>query len=135
MLEVINLTSYKIDKKFLGKVAQRTLKIAGNKKIKEVSLVLASERKIKEINRKYRKKNKPTNVLSFEELNEIFICPQVVQKEAKKQKKPFETELTRMLIHGILHLSGYDHEESKKEAAKMQKLEDKILNILNLFYA
>ncbi len=132
MLEVINLTSYKIDKKFLEKVAQGTLKIADNKKIKEVSLVLVSENKIREINKKYRRQNKPTDVLSFEELNEIFICPSMVKKKAPRRRGSFKGELTRVFVHGILHLAGYDHEKSERGGKIMREKEDFILATLKI---
>ncbi len=126
-MEITNLTRGKIDKAFLNKVAQKTLKVVGQQ---DISLVFVGEKKIQEINKKYRAKNKPTDVLSFEGLNEIYICPQVVKKQAEELYIPYENELARVLIHGILHLKGYDHEKSEKEAGKIRKLEDKILNLV-----
>jgi probable rRNA maturation factor len=123
-LEITNLTKRKIDKIFLRRVARVAVKETGQK---EISLVLVGENKIKEINRKYRHKNKPTDVLSFEDLNEIFICPEIVKKQAKNLKAPAKNELARVLIHGILHLAGYEHEKSKKEAEEMRKKEEEIL--------
>ncbi|MDD5589917.1 MAG: rRNA maturation RNase YbeY [Candidatus Portnoybacteria bacterium] len=92
----------------------------------EISLVLTDEHRIQEINAQYRKKNKSTDVLSFPELNEIFICPSIIKKQAKILKTPFKTELTRVIVHGILHLLGFDHVK-KDQAAEMEKEEDKIL--------
>ena len=129
-MEITNLTGKKTDTGFLKKVAQKTQNVICEKKLGDISLVLVDENKIKEINRKYRHQNRPTDVLSFEGLNEIFICPDVVKKDAKRQKIPYKTELTRVLIHGILHLAGYEHEKNKKEAGKMRKMEDKILKEL-----
>ena len=78
---------------------------------------------MKELNKKYRRKNRETDVLSFpgEKEGEVIICPSVVKKNAKNFGSSFKSELVRILIHGILHLLGYDHEKSKKEAIKMEK--------------
>ena len=99
--------------------------------MRQISLVFVNENKIKEINRRYRQKNEATDVLSFEGLNEIFICPAAVKRQAKKLKNPFRSELMRVLIHGILHLKGYRHKKSKKEAERMEGLEEKILQSIN----
>jgi probable rRNA maturation factor len=131
MLTLTNLTNYRIDQDFLKKAADRADKTAKGKRLKEISLVLVTEAKIKSINRQYRRKNEATDVLSFEGLNEIFICPDFVQKQAKISKAPFAGELMRVLIHGILHLKGYRHEKSKKEAERMERLEEKILQSIN----
>jgi len=125
-VEITNLTNEKIDKAFLARVNSQTQKFIGRKKIKDISVVFVNARKIQAINKKYRRQNKPTDVLSFEEINEIFICPVVVRKQAKLFKNSFKAELTRVLIHGILHLAGFDHEKNKKEARKMKEMEDKI---------
>ncbi|MBI4709236.1 MAG: rRNA maturation RNase YbeY [Candidatus Portnoybacteria bacterium] len=127
MLEITNLTRHKIYGRELIEVAQKVLKIVGSENLKEISLVFVDEKKIQEINKKYRRKNKPTDVLSFEGLNEVFICPQVVAKQARELGVSFESELMRVLVHGILHLIGHDHEKSAKEAEKMRKIEEKIL--------
>jgi len=99
--------------------------------LRQISLVFVNENKIKEINRRYRQKNEATDVLSFEGLNEIFICPAAVKKQAKKLKNPFRSELMRVLIHGILHLKGYMHEKNKKETERMEEMEEKILQSIN----
>lgn len=123
-VDIINLISEKTDVAFLKRVAKKTLSIVGKE---DISVVLVGEKKIQEINKKYRRKNKPTDVLSFEGLNEIFICSNVVKKQAKEFGVLFKNELARVLIHGILHLKGYDHEKSEKEADGIRKIEDKIL--------
>ena len=129
MLSFTNLTDYKIDKKRLEKTARKTFKIANIGKLKEISVVFVSSNKIKEINKKYRRKNRPTDVLSFGELNEVFVCPQIVKKQAKLLKIPFNSELTRVVIHGILHLAGYDHEKNA-DAMKMQIIQERIVKLI-----
>ncbi|MFH0852775.1 MAG: rRNA maturation RNase YbeY [bacterium] len=127
---ITNLTKIKIDDRFLEQVIKKATDVASIKKISDISIVLVDDKKIRQINKRYRGKNKPTDVLSFEGLNEIFICPGIVKKQAKKLDVPFKSELARVTIHGILHLAGYDHERGKKEAEMMAKLEEKILNNL-----
>ena len=115
----------------------------------ELSIALVGPAKIKKLNKEYRKKNKITDVLSFlysseakgeeermffdhNDAGEIVICPQQVKKNAGKYNSTFKKELTRVLIHGILHLLGEDHETSKLKAKKMEEKEEYYLSqILN----
>lgn len=129
MIEVKNLAGGRIDKKFLRKTAKIVLK-GERGKIKNISIALVGFQEIKTLNKKYRKKDKPTDVLSFDYGNsgEIVICPQEVKKNAEKFGNPFKKEIRRILIHGILHLLGHDHEKSKKEAAKMKEKENYYIN-------
>lgn len=111
----------------------------------EVSIVLVDDDQIQLINRQYRNKNAPTNVLSFpfnegadrsisqvpvKELGDIFISLDTAQREAKEFNQTFQQRMTWLLIHGMLHLQGYDHEKSVKDEqlmyAKEQELLDKI---------
>ncbi|OGT69275.1 MAG: rRNA maturation RNase YbeY, partial [Gammaproteobacteria bacterium RIFCSPLOWO2_02_FULL_42_9] len=115
---------------FLQKVAQAAFAVLGIKE--EVSLVFIGDAKMKELNKKYRGKNKTTDVLSFKELSEIFICLSVAKKQAKLLKTGLKSELTRLLTHGIVHLQGYDHAKSAREAERMFEVEEKILLKLRL---
>lgn len=99
----------------------------GKKGLEEISLVLVGEAKIKALNKKYLNRERVTDVLSFEQLNEIFICLPQAARHAKFLKSSLNSELTRLLVHGIVHLKGFEHEGSEKEAAKMLVLENKIL--------
>jgi len=122
--EINNLTKSKIDKKFLERVAKKVLKVVELKNIKEVSLVLVGDAKIKNLNKKYRKKNKKTDVLTFD-YGEIFICLSQAKKQAKKSGNILKKELSILLIHGILHLAGHN-DETKKDFNKMQKKQNEI---------
>jgi len=125
MIEVINLTTNLIDKAFLKKVGQRVLK--GEKQTKKsLSIILIRQDRIKKLNKKYRGENKATDVLSFDyiETGELLICLQKIKENAKIYQTSFKKELTRILIHGILHLLGYDHEKSAIKAEKMRKKEE-----------
>ena len=139
MIEINNLTLTSVNKSYLKKVAETVLKREGKKNF-YLSIALIGVSRIKKLNKKYLKRDYPTDVLVFPEtesylkinnLGEIVICPQVVKKNAKKFKLTFKKELSKILIHGILHLLGYDHEKSKKEAEKMERKENYYLK--NLF--
>jgi probable rRNA maturation factor len=102
----------------------------------ELLIRLVDTAEIQLLNRTYREKDKPTNVLSFPSelpkeidmaiLGDVVICITVVQIEANAQSKTFENHLMHMVIHGILHLLGYDHIKDN-EADEMEGLEIKIL--------
>src|SRR3989338_6601601 len=90
-----------------------------------LSVAYVSEKKSREINRKYRKKNKPTNVLSFalhKNEGELVLCRPLLAREAKKMKKPARAWLGFLVIHGMLHLKGLSH------GAIMERLEERYLS-------
>ena len=124
MIEVNNLTRTKISETFLKKVAETVLK-GEKQQTKVLSVALVSQKKAAELNKKYRKKDKVANVLSFSVpelgLGEVVICPQEVRKEAKKYGMIFEQALAWMFIHGILHLLGYDHKKERDVKRMEQK--------------
>ncbi|MDP1538710.1 MAG: rRNA maturation RNase YbeY [bacterium] len=122
MIEINNLTANQVDKEFLREVAKKVL-ISENKERLELSIVLVGQARIRELNKKYRKINKPTDVLSFnyDNTGEIVICPSQIKENAKEYKSTYEKELAKVLIHGALHLLGYDHEKGEKEARKMEE--------------
>ncbi|HRY52319.1 MAG TPA: rRNA maturation RNase YbeY [Candidatus Portnoybacteria bacterium] len=129
MIEITNLTKTKIDTKFLQKAAQAAFAVLRAEK--DVSLVFIGDAKIKTLNKKYRAKNKTTDVLSFEELNEIFVCVPQAKRQAKVLKTGLKPELTRLLVHGIVHLAGFDHEKSVREELRMFGVEKNILDKIN----
>lgn len=98
-----------------------------------VSVVLANNDFVHKLNKQYRGKDKPTNVLSFENdlplAGDIVVAYGVTHDEAKAQEKSFSAHLAHLLIHGTLHLQGYDH-LTEKQAQKMEKLEIKLMQKL-----
>lgn len=129
MIEINNLTKSRIDNNLLIRVAKIVLR-GENRGDVGLSIALVRQEKIKELNKKYRRKNRVTDVLSFSEskkpkfgegLGEVVICPSQVKKDAKKYGLTFGKELARVLVHGVLHLLGYDHEKGKKRAELMEK--------------
>lgn len=97
---------------------------------KTLSVQFVGEKKIKELNKKYRGIDRVTDVLSFglegDDLGDIFLCYPRIKKQAKQYQVTEREEVARMLIHGILHLLGFEHKR-KKEAQKMFKLQDELL--------
>jgi probable rRNA maturation factor len=138
MMEINNLTNFAVDKKIFSTVAKNVLK-GENRGTETLSLAFVDKEEIKKLNKKFRKKNKPTDVLSFNLKNpllhkaadgqrknilgEIIICPEVVEENAQKYKVPEKSEMLKVFVHGILHLCGYDHDMSEKEAEIMETKE------------
>ena len=86
-----------------------------------LSVALISAKKSQEINKKYRKKDKPTNVLAFsyrENEGEILLCTSVIKKEAKNFNKTYEEFLGFLVIHGMLHLKGLKHSSTMERAER-----------------
>ena len=100
------------------------------KKNQEFSILLTSNKKMQKLNLMFRKKNKPTDVLSFPSLNKIYIGDiaisyEIVNKRSKKSN--FSIEFDKMWIHGYFHLNGYDHKKLK-DYKRMTKKENLVLN-------
>ncbi|PIQ06215.1 MAG: rRNA maturation RNase YbeY [Candidatus Nealsonbacteria bacterium CG18_big_fil_WC_8_21_14_2_50_37_10] len=116
MIEVNNLTTVVIDEDFLKKTA-KIVTDGEKKKAIELSIALVRQGRIRELNKRYRGKNRVTDVLSFsyDGSGDIVICLGEVKKNAKRFGTTFKKELAICLIHGILHLLGYDHEKEAKE--------------------
>ena len=129
-LEINNLTKGKVDKKFLERVAKKTLNLLNFDEKAEFSLVIIGEARIKKLNKKYRGKNQVTDVLAFD-YGEIFICLLQAKKQAKQLSHSLEQELATLLIHGILHLAGYN-DETKIGYNKMVNKQEEIWQKLTL---
>lgn len=111
----------------------------------EISVVLANDDLIQVLNREYRDKDKPTNVLTFATLDsddplpedgpfplgDIILSYQTIDREAREQGKFFKDHFIHMLVHGTLHLIGYDH-QTEDDANIMETLEIHILGNLNI---
>ncbi len=99
----------------------------------EISVVLADDTFVHQLNKQYRGKDKPTNVLSFENeglcAGDIVVAYGVLVREAKEQRKAFRAHLAHLLVHGTLHLQKYDH-LTDKQAQKMEHMETKIMQQL-----
>lgn len=139
MIELNNLTTSQLDESFVKKVAEKVLQ--GEKEQGKIAVAFIGQGRMRKLNKKYRKKNRVTDVLAFEEkrlpfekfsqqlqkiqgLGEVVICLREVKKNAEKFNLTFKRELARVLIHGVLHLLGYDHEKSEKEGKRMRQREE-----------
>ena len=117
----------------------RAARAAGNPSDVDVSVRIVNAEESRALNHEYRGKDKPTNVLSFPagrieglpdevpvQLGDIVVCASVVRDEASEQGKAVADHWAHMLVHGTLHLMGYDH-QTDVEAAEMEALETSIL--------
>ena len=111
-----------------------------------INLILTDNKFIHTINRDYRKKDRPTDVISFayrdepfpqmegkkEVLGDIFLSLEQAQIQSIEYGVTFKEECNRLLVHSLLHLVGYDHERSKYAERIMRKKEDELLSIISI---
>lgn len=136
------------DEQILYNITEKALKMTMHhlsleNVVSEVSMLFTDDQHMAQINAKWRGKNKSTNVLSFPAfplkigqipgpmLGDIIIARETVLLEAKREGKLFQDHLTHMIVHGVLHLLGYDH-QTDDEAHHMEKLEREILQKLSI---
>lgn len=136
---IVNHSSARISRKFLSEwVATLSLQPKLKKGLKGKELVIAflDEKPARKLNKQFRGKDYATDVLSFgsegdpESLGELVICPKVIARQAKEHGLSTREELAYMVLHGVLHLLGYDHETSEKDAKVMFKLQDSLFEKL-----
>lgn len=128
----------RITGEILNSLQRETLSTRAKKKLKaasSVTIAFVEKSEIRKLNRRYRGKNKPTDILSFESieegsLGELVIALDVIRAQAREHELSLEQELTYMLIHGVLHLLGYDHEVSPSGARQMFSIQDRIFEKL-----
>ena len=104
-----------------------------------LTVAFVSKKQIHKLNKQFRAKDKPTDILSFEgfsedELGELVLCGDIVNRQSKEHGLSAKEELGYLLIHGLLHLLGYDHEKSRKQEKVMFALQDEIFDILRNRY-
>lgn len=131
----------KIEKKKVSEVAGAILAAVGCTSV-ELSILFTDDEEIHTLNRDYRKKDKPTDVLSFpmrdgeygdinpDLLGDVVISLDTAAMQAEERGETLEEELNFLLIHGILHLFGFDHEGTASEARRMQAKEKELLGLL-----
>lgn len=109
---------------------------------RELSVVFANDETLHELNRAYRNKDRPTNVLAFPQqpiadggpsailLGDVVVSLPTAVREAETLGQPLESRVVYLLVHGLLHLLGYDHEQGAVERQRMETLEQEILAYL-----
>jgi probable rRNA maturation factor len=130
-----------VDRRKIGAAARRILKTLGYEGY-ELSLVLVDDREITRLNRRYFRRNRPTNVISFpmmdgtpvslraKILGDVVISAETAQRDAREAGEKTKEEILFLLIHGILHLAGYDHEGTKAERERMDARGREIFSLL-----
>jgi probable rRNA maturation factor len=104
---------------------------------RSLTVALADDRRVRALNTRDRGKDKPTNVLSYPSgerafLGDVLLARQTVWREARAQHKTPADHVTHLVVHGTLHLLGYDHETGAAEAERMEALERRILARLGI---
>ena len=139
-IEIVNRqTRRKLSCLRVKKTARKILESLDQNQV-ELSLALVGNREIQKLNARYRNRNEPTDVLSFPSgetlptgiqiLGDVVISVGKAEEQARKRRKTLEQEMESLLIHGILHLLGYDHERSEKDAKIMREMEKKVSRAL-----
>lgn len=143
MAEIINQQrKIKIETANFQKFAEQAINAVNEAKGKDLTVAFVSDKKIKELNKIFRDRNKPTDVLSFPYepdqydyletdnfLGDIVISLETAQEQASENDLSFETEIKQLILHGILHLCGYDHES---DAGAMNSIEIKLRDKLEI---
>ncbi len=134
---MVKLKKRKVKKEEIEEILLKALEKLRLEKI-EVSVYITDDEEIRKLNKNYRGKDKPTDVLSFP-LNETFngytllgdivISQDTAERQAKELGHTLNYEIKRLLIHGLVHLLGYDHEKGGEEEKKFKEIEEKLLNL------
>ena len=105
----------------------------GRKLPRQIEIVPIREPEARRLNRRYRARRRAANVLSFRygsDYGEILVCPQVIRRDAASTGNTYSYQLTWMVLHGMIHLAGLHHEKTRAVAAKVNRLERRILKKL-----
>ncbi len=134
--EVNQRVGKKISKEWLNKVIGQTLRMVGVRNA-SLSIAIVGNKEMKVLNQKWRGENKVTDVLSFTYekkplWGEIIICYPQAKRQAWEGGRSVKEEVKLLLVHGLLHLCGYDHEKSIHGAKRMEALQNKILEKLKI---
>ena len=141
-IEIVNYTKFRLpSQKRIRNSIQFFEQALTEKKIlnsqstnKKLVIAFISSLEIKKLNKRYLKKNRPTDILSFSPIEdnsfgELVLCAEKIKEQAKELKSSFEEETSYLLLHGLLHLLGYHHEKGGAEAKKMYQIQDEIFSL------
>lgn len=139
---IVNESKHAVPRKFVQKWVDQVTAELRFKKIlsakqtqQELTLVFLDKKSAQKINLEFRGKDYATDVLSFDSMDpssfgELVLCPEVLKRQSKEHQLTYQDELGYMLLHGILHLLGYDHELGEKEAIEMFGIQDTVFEKL-----
>ncbi|MNK26221.1 Endoribonuclease YbeY [compost metagenome] len=135
-ITIVNESKHAVPRKFIQTWMDEMARHLMRKKVlkakdakKDITLVFLDKKAAQKINKQFRGKDYATDVLSFDSmeptsLGELILCPDVLKKQAQEHDLTYQQELGYMLLHGVLHLLGYDHETGEADAKKMFKIQD-----------
>ena len=133
----VRLTRVRVRQAALRRLAERVLVAVGEKQ-SELSIDLVGDGRMRRLNHQYRKKDRTTDVLAFAMressspvsalLGDVVISVPTALRQAKEGGRTLSEELAWLLVHGVLHLCGYDHERSGAEARRMKRREQAVLH-------
>lgn len=141
----VRLTRLIIQQPTLAHLAERVMSALGESR-SELSLELTGDRRMRRLNREYRNKDQPTDVLAFpireavmprrvrpviQMLGDVVISLPAAVRQAKEAERSVDDELAMLLVHGVLHLCGYDHERNPREAARMSRREQALFHLIS----
>jgi probable rRNA maturation factor len=141
----VRLTQLVVRHTTLIHLAERVLSAVGESR-SELSLELTGDGRMRRLNREYRKKDRPTDVLAFpireavmprgmrpvtQMLGDVVISLPTAVRQAKEAGRSIDDELAMLLVHGMLHLCGYDHERNRRQAARMSRRERALLHLIS----
>lgn len=136
MVEVVNRQRrLKVDTEAWARFAERAIDVIGNRD-SSATIAFVSDRKIRQLNRQFRGIDRATDVLSFpsdgadDELGDIAISVETAAAQAEENGLSLDFEIAQLILHGLLHLSGYDHETDKGEMNRLELKLRKTLRIL-----
>ncbi len=119
------------------RLVRKAARAALGAKKRSLVVALSNDREVRKLNARDRRKDRPTNVLSYPSgeksfLGDVVLARQTVWREARSQGKTAAAHVSHLVVHGTLHLLGYDHETGDAEAERMEALERRILKTLGI---
>lgn len=135
-ISVANRSGRRLDMADIRSDAKKVTRLAKSRGAapEEIAIIFVRDSESRRINRRYRRKDRPANVLSFryDGSGEIIIAPGVVRRGAIKNGLKFKQELRCLVVHGLVHLFGRHHEDSGRQAAAFERIERNILKHLKI---
>jgi probable rRNA maturation factor len=119
------------------RLVRKAARAALGSRKRSLTVALADDRRVRALNKRDRRKDKPTNVLSYPSgerlfLGDVVLARQTIWREARAQKKRPADHIVHLVVHGALHLLGHDHETGEADAERMEALERRILAKLGI---